>query len=336
MTNTFEEISFDSIEKHHLLDINTILSNAENSTIFHTLDWSEILKKQFGIVENIIIFRENEEPIGLFKYSKQKKYLFLNMMNSPTMGLESPYGGPVFLQNNNNNFIESISQIEKKLMWPSFISFQLTGYYDVKRIEKMGYTQLPIYTSILNLDKSENLLWDGLNKKTRNLTRKATKAGIEIKEGGIPDIKEYYKMILSTFSKANIKTLPVSFYENVFKTFFPKNKVKLFLAKYEGKYIAGAIILTHNDSIYYWHGASFREFLSYAPNNLLQWEIIKWANMAGYKKYDFVMINEKTHPGIAAFKLGWGGNLVKLNYIYKFNTCPFLNQVLTKKVMKRA
>jgi hypothetical protein len=95
---------------------------------------------------------------------------------------------------------------------------------------------------------------------------------------------------------------------------------KLFIAIHNGKDIT--IFLFHKDTVYYWHGASFREYLSVSPNNLIQWELIKHSRQEGYKKYDLLSIEPDRLPGIANFKMRFGGE-TKTYYRCRWKTSFF-------------
>ena len=83
------------------------------------------------------------------------------------------------------------------------------------------------------------------------------------------------------------------------------------LGKIRDKPIAGAILLTYGDTVYYLHGAMDRDYKSWMAPYLMHWEIIKWAKKQGYHYYDFWGIDTSRWPGVTRFKLGFGGQQVE-------------------------
>ena len=63
--------------------------------------------------------------------------------------------------------------------------------------------------------------------------------------------------------------------------------------------------------MFYWHGASLKQYFSLYPNNLLHWEIIKDGLNKGYKVYDFGPSGGM--EGVIQFKRSFGS--VKKEFI---------------------
>jgi lipid II:glycine glycyltransferase (peptidoglycan interpeptide bridge formation enzyme) len=88
--------------------------------------------------------------------------------------------------------------------------------------------------------------------------------------------------------------------------------IKLIVAKYNNKVIAGNIVSFFGDMVTYVHGASSNEYRNLMAPYLLQWETIKMAKSLGYKYYDFFGIDEQKWPGVTRFKKGFSDN--EINY----------------------
>jgi len=322
MPKEFSKVRIDQVDIRNLAsenerDLNYILHHSKDATIFHTIEWNKILIEEFGVNNKTLIARINGSPVGMYIFYNLKRHKFLRMCRSPIYKFESVYGGPIAVDNLNfitKELLKESERIGRGMMY--FI--QTPPGYDIYSLTEMGYEITTWFTSILDLQKSEEELWNGLNKKTRNLVRKAIKNSVNVVEEKASSVPEYYEMIKETFAKAGVTNLlSIHFYKSILKNLKPKNMVKLLLAEHDNKLIAGAIFLCFKDTVYYWHGASHREYSNVAPNNLIQWEIIKWANENGYKYYDLVRIEPDKLPGIAAFKMGWGGDTLEFYYAVK-------------------
>src|SRR5581483_3014513 len=85
---------------------------------------------------------------------------------------------------------------------------------------------------------------------------------------------------------------------------------KLYLAIYQGKVLAAAIIASFGDTAAYLHGASVAGKIP--ATHLLQWQAIRDAQAEGRKVYDFWGIAPNDNPrhpwaGLTLFKQGFGG-----------------------------
>jgi len=89
------------------------------------------------------------------------------------------------------------------------------------------------------------------------------------------------------------------------------------LAKYKGKFIAGTITLFYKDTAYFWDAGWHRDYGSLAPNDLLHWQVIKWANQNRYKYYDLLRLEADRLPGIARWKMKFGGDVMPCYYLSK-------------------
>lgn len=318
----FSKIKIDQVDIRNLTsedkhNLNYILHYSKDATIFHTIDWNRILIDEFNANNKTLIARTDGSPVGVYAFYNLKQYKFLRICRSPIYALESVYGGPIAVDNSDlviKELLKESERIGRGMMY----SMQTPPGYDTYSLTEMGYDTTVWYTSIVDLQKSEEELWNGLKGKARNMVRKAIKSGVNITEGNTSSVVDYYEMIKKTFARVGVTNLlPICFYESILKNLKPKNMVKMLLAEYNNKIIAGAIFLCFKDTVYYWHGASHREYSNVAPNDLIQWELIKWANEKGYKYYDLVRIEPNHLPGVAAFKMGWGGDTVEFYYAVK-------------------
>ena len=95
-------------------------------------------------------------------------------------------------------------------------------------------------------------------------------------------------------------------------------KVKKEIKEYGGKpYIAGGIYLSFGEQIVYLYGGSYKEFMGYGAQFLLQDEMIKYGIENKYKKLNFygidgIFTKGSKNYGLFDFKRGLGGQVVEL------------------------
>ena len=185
---------------------------------------------------------------------------------------------------------------------------------------KKSYKELqPKRTVVLDLNKSEEELLATMHHKTRYNIKVAEKYGIIAKLSH--DLGTFWKLMKKTAQRDKFSAHEKSYYEKLIK-FFENNeslKVELMLAVKDERplrnesdhALAGAIILTHGDTVYYMHGASDHEHRAMMAPYALHWGMIKYLKEQGIQKYDFWGIDAKKYPGVTRFKLGWGGREVE-------------------------
>jgi lipid II:glycine glycyltransferase (peptidoglycan interpeptide bridge formation enzyme) len=103
-------------------------------------------------------------------------------------------------------------------------------------------------------------------------------------------------------------------------------KIKLWVARLDGKVISGALIFYWNKSVVYYHGANHREYFSHRAANLVQNEIIKDAAQADlpYETYDFGPSG--ISDGVLEFKRRFGGDAQPVTWWFYTHPLSFTLQ----------
>ena len=141
--------------------------------------------------------------------------------------------------------------------------------------------------------KTEDEIFKAFHQKTRYNVRLATKKGVTIKEGNKEDLKDFHKIMVTTGIRDGFITRPLEYFEKMYDELGPEH-MKVLLAYYEGKPIAGVIPIMYGNKTWYLYGASSNEHRNLMPNYLLQWEMIKIALNRKSDIYDLRGV-----PGIA-------------------------------------
>ncbi|OQB98541.1 MAG: FemAB family protein [Spirochaetes bacterium ADurb.Bin110] len=182
-------------------------------------------------------------------------------------------------------------------------------------LEEEGFHAKEAFTHILNLDSDFGLVWaNRFDSKNRNQVRKALKSGVMIIPAtNISEVKIYYDLYLESAHRwgAQEESIrPFRFFKNLFQ--IGGDKVRFYLAKYEEKYISGAIIFYGDMNCFYWSSVLLKEYGKYCSNNLLLSNIIQ---SACNDRYRFLNMGASIGlPGVQRFKESFGAE--KLNYKY--------------------
>lgn len=165
-------------------------------------------------------------------------------------------------------------------------------------------------------NKTEEELIMSFHQKWRYNIRVAQKKGVEIKIGTKDDIPAFHKIMVETGLRDNFVTRSVEYFEKMYDCLAPEH-LRLYLAYYNGKLIAGTITIMYGKKCWYLYGASSNEHRNVMPTYLLQWEAMRWALEKGCDLYDFRGVSgdlDEKNPlyGIYRFKKGFNGYLVEL------------------------
>ena len=195
-----------------------------------------------------------------------------------------------------------------------------------------GSIKQPENTLILDIAQDEEKILSEMKSKTRYNIRLASKRGVTITTTS--NLTDFLKLNAETTKRDKFQGHEDAYYQNLLK-FFADNpshhkggtprlygvaevKLKLAMANYQNKAIAGIILAFYHDTAFYLHGASSDEYRNVMAPHLLQWAGIKIAKKLGLKHYDFWGIapaDEPNHPwsGVTRFKLGFNGK--EINYV---------------------
>lgn len=170
---------------------------------------------------------------------------------------------------------------------------------------------------LLPLADGADAIWSGLRKPVQRQIKKSQTLGVHVRIAETrADMDVYYRLHLQTRSKKHgMPAQPQRFFCGLWDAFAASDRMKLLLAHYEGKVIAGMILLGCGSTIRYAYGASDERYLQLAPNNLLMWQAIAWACERGYQTFDLGR-TACDNEGLMEFKRRWGATKEPLTYYY--------------------
>jgi peptidoglycan pentaglycine glycine transferase (the first glycine) len=174
----------------------------------------------------------------------------------------------------------------------------------------------PNFVFRLPLDKQLDEILMDFHHKTRYNIRLAKRRGVKVKEGSKEDLKAFYGILQETCIRDKFLVRGYDYFETIWEELGKKGLAKLFMAEYEGKYIAGSLAFIFGDKAWYMYGASSNENRNVMPNYALQWAMIEWAKQNNCKLYDFRGVSGDLSPdnplyGLYRFKKGFNGEFTE-------------------------
>lgn len=153
---------------------------------------------------------------------------------------------------------------------------------------QMGFRTATLEGSvILDLSRGSEVIFSQLHPNRRRNVRYAMKQGVEIFQASsradFLSFYEVYQQWRQTSRKAIVgEVVPFSILEQALT--LKENRI-LFLARYQGKIIAGDIFRFYPGGIVEASAnSSFDEFLRLKPNDLLVWKAVEWGCEAGFTR----------------------------------------------------
>ncbi|MFC2071730.1 lipid II:glycine glycyltransferase FemX [Chloroflexota bacterium] len=183
-------------------------------------------------------------------------------------------------------------------------------------------------TYLLDLEQDEEELWHNLGDKNRNMVRKGTRNGVDVKVAkDKAELDKWYEIYKNASSSIGFQDQPYQLIKNLFNSEYSK----LFCAYKDDIILSGAFIIHDNKCMVYWLGGFDREYAKYSPNNLLHWEIMMFGKKNNYLVYDLGGVPKSFEGGPSAFKKSFGGTFVAL-YTYKINFKNFKSKLRRTKL----
>jgi CelD/BcsL family acetyltransferase involved in cellulose biosynthesis len=166
---------------------------------------------------------------------------------------------------------------------------------------------------MLDLSLGADALFKQFNGTRRTDIRKAIKSGVEVFESDAPeDFDAFYKIHCDWSRHKGFTPTPA---EQLKRALAERDSRRLFLARHEGRIVAGTIIRFYRSGVVeYAANCSDAESQRLKPNDLLQWRAIEWACGEGFRLYSF----GSTHPFVRKF----GGQILP-SYRYTLDRTLF-------------
>ena len=157
---------------------------------------------------------------------------------------------------------------------------------------------------------SEEVIWNNIISKNRNMIRKAEKNGIEIHHGKDLELfKDFKRIYNSTMEKDHAEDYYFfgdAFYESIHRDLH--DNYEMFYAVMDGQVIAMSIILFANNQMHYHLSGSLLEYRNLAPSNLLLYKAALWGYEQGYKTFHLGGGVGSGEDGLYKFKAAFNRN----------------------------
>lgn len=248
----------------------------------------------------IVVFSDGKEVLLPLSYQKIAGGVFKRYISS--IPQDVTYGGWItkhkLTDDHVSCLISHVQDTYKNLLW------RLNPYDEL--VHNAIASKRNGTTHALFLNDGIDTIVSGFTKGNRKAVMKAEKSGVTIRRGeSLDDWKEYYSMYRDSIRRWGNEAFSVQSWR-LFELLSSLNSkyIKLWLAEYDNKIIAGRILLYSQNHAISWHGVAHASYFHLRPVNLLHYEIIKDSCSSGYHWYDFGPSGKL--KGVRAFKERFG------------------------------
>jgi len=287
---------------------NDLVTTAGNYSFFHSVNWARVLHETYGYKPIYFSIIENGKLLTLIPVMKVVSML------TGTRGVSLPftdYCDPVMAAGSNpedalNCLIEYGRRDGLK-----YIELRGQRYCSQDTPEYASY-----YHHTLPLTADEEQIAAGFKRFTIKNIRKASSSGVDVTTHTTLDaMKDFFAMHCKIRKLHGVPPQPFSFFRKIHEHVISKGQGTLFLASYEGKFIAGGIFCHFGDQVIFKYSASERQYQSLRANNMLIWTAIRRYAKEGYKSMSFGR-TDMNAEGLREFKKAWGTREQIINYYY--------------------
>ncbi|MCK5137874.1 MAG: GNAT family N-acetyltransferase [Bacteroidales bacterium] len=309
--SNYAEINFDSWR--------TFINEHPDGNVFQTPAFFEVCFKT-ELLEPFALFAvENNIIKGVLLAVIQKEYR--GILGSFTVR-SIVRGGPLVYDN-----IVAILLLEEynNLIKGKAIYSQIRNIFSVEKItnafEQTRFKYEEHLDIIIDLNKSENVLWSEIHKNRKKEIKKGLRNGLLINLlDDVDDVRlaKIYSLLENLYKKKGLPVPSLLFFKHAIEIFSKNKLARVFTATLDNKIIAFRIVFTFKNCIYDWYAASDEKYLAYRPNDVLPWEIIKWGTKNNFKVFDFGGAGKPNIPyGVREYKLKFGGELVNFGRFFR-------------------
>jgi hypothetical protein len=295
-----------------------LVFSSPHGTIFHTIEWLRIVKEQTKSEFLPLMFYRGTTIVAIYPIFIVKQGI-IKLALSPPSRSYMLYLGPVIAyyesskqDKKESTYIEIQQEMDNYIFSILGCKFarirSAPGLNDSRPLRWSGYIVDPYYTYRIDLSKGIDSIWEQFEKKLRVKLNKTLKEGVTVRSGDEKDLEFIHDSLYKRYIEQGSKPTDYKKYLlSIYQKFYP-DKMKIFIAEYQGKSVSGNILLFYKKYIYSWVGLPKTDLVGISPNDLIQWEAIKWGQMNGFEYYE--LMDSGDDPRLRPFKSKYNPELV--------------------------
>jgi hypothetical protein len=183
---------------------------------------------------------------------------------------------------------------------------------------------LVFYGHVIDLDREQRTIFNGLHGATRRNLRTAEAAGLQITFGNsLESMRTFYSLHNLTRRRHGLPPQGIRFFENIVRHVLGPGHGFIVTALVRNLPVAAAVFFHQGRQAIFKFGASDYAFQHLRPNNLVMWEAIKRYAADGFTSLHLGRTS-LANQGLRRYKLGFGAREERIeNCRYNFRKRAF-------------
>jgi hypothetical protein len=285
---------------------NARLLEYHGATVFHTAQWARVLAESYGYRPQYAVFREAEKVVGLLPIMEVRS------LWTGRRGVCLPFSdecAPLLTEGTAASaLLELIREFGMAHRWDYL---ELRG--GAENVRSATQTDRFVVHN-LTLEASEEAQLRRLRDSTRRNIQRALKEGVEIHHlQSIDAMDVFYALHCRTRRRHGLPPQPLKFFHRIHQSLIEPGFGFVSLARFNSKWIAGAVFLRFGTQAVYKFGASDPQYQHARANNLVMWQSICRLQREKVAQLSLGR-SDRDDEGLLQFKRGWGGEEVDLFY----------------------
>lgn len=312
-----------------------LVSACSGASVFHTTEWTRELVECYGYSAQCRVLKDAGRIVALLPVLEVSSPITGRRGVSLPFSDECPPlltpGIPL------ESLINPLREIGRQRHW---------DYLEIRGDASSIPDAVPSATFLMHylpLEGTEDQQFHKLSGAQQRNVRKARREGVEIHKLNTRDAMDaYYALHCRTRRRQGLPPQPRRFFHLIHQHLIEPGHGFVLLARFDNRWIAGAVFLLWGVKALYKFGASDRAFQHLRANSLLMWEAILHCRQSGATQLSFGR-TDLWNSGLLQFKRSWGSAEVPLSY-YRIGICKPVrpasqpakpNFPIAKKLMQR-
>lgn len=294
------------------------LESYPDATVFHGIEWINIVSKTYKLNVKYLGFFENENVVVGVLPLFVRRFYGVKLFGAPLPQTGTPTLFPLFLVDESSAALLALTEWVKTRR---ISHLQICWKDPALVVPKGAYVEVR-ETLTISISNTLGELWKNFTATARNRLRKAVRSGVKVHWMTRAEfLDEYYELLESTYRRQGLQpNFPRALYKALIETCLGRN-LRILAATLNGQRISAVWILFDKQNCYFWDGASRQEHKKLAASNLLQWEVIRWGSKNRLKTYNLIgglttSGRGGNRIGIGRFKRSLGGSPTEYAVVY--------------------
>ena len=219
--------------------------NSSSGNVFQTPEMYEVYYNT-DLYEPIVLFAKdvNDNILGVLQAVIQKEHKgLLGVFSARSI----TWGGPI-VEKNTYEIAYLLIQAYNKIVDRKAIYSQFRNLFDMsiymKQFGILGYSYEEHLDIHINLEKTEDELWNEFHTKRRNEVRRSKKEGVDFElRNDELSLQQSYKILQEVYNRAKLPLPKYILYKNLLAAENSEFRLLNFIAIYEGKIIGCMLVL---------------------------------------------------------------------------------------------